>query len=87
MDSGALDDDESETEEAEEDVLTRFGAGFRPRRVCMSFLEYQMGRPVRGCACGERCTHGDRCTFAHSWAELHPEASAQTEVVAAASGA
>ena len=30
----ALDDDESETEsESEEDVLTRFGAVFRPRRV------------------------------------------------------
>ena len=87
----ALDDDESETEsesEVAEDGLTRFGAGFWPWRVCMSFLEYQMGRPVRGCA------YGDRCTFAHSRAELHPEASAReheltwkTEVVAVASGA
>ena len=58
-----LDDAESETEsesEVEEDVLTLFGAGFRPRRVCMSFLVYHMGRPVRECA------FGDRCTFVHS---------------------
>ena len=56
--------------------MTRFSAGFLPRRVCMSFLEYQMGMPVRGCA------YGDRCTFAHSWAELHPEASAQERELA-----
>ena len=50
-------------------AATRFGAGFRPWRVCTRFLEFQMGRHVQGCAY-------DRCTFAHSWAELHPEASA-----------
>ena len=25
---------------------------------------------------GGGCAYGNRCTFAHSWAELHPEASA-----------
>ena len=44
------------------------GADFRPRRVCTSFLERQWG--------GRGCAYGDGCTFAHSWAELHPEASA-----------
>ena len=29
-----------------------------------------------GCACG------DKCTFAHSWAELHPEASAHEHELA-----
>ena len=53
-----------------EDAAARLAAGFRPKRVCMQFLKHQLGRPVRGCA------YGDRCTFAHSWAELHPEASA-----------
>ena len=42
----------------------------------MRFLEHQMGRPVWGCA------YGDRCTFAHSWAELHPEASAHERELA-----
>ena len=50
--------------------MIHFAGGFRPERVCMRFLELLMGRPVRGCA------HGDRCTFEHSWAELHAEASA-----------
>ena len=71
--SMAVDDDESEAEsesEVEEGAATRFAAGFRPLRVCTRFLEHQLGRPVWVCACG------DRCTFAHSWAELHPEASA-----------
>ena len=68
--AGADDEFEAESEaEVEEDVATRFAAGFRPMRVCVRFLEFQQGRPVRGCA------YGDRCTFAHSWAELHPEAS------------
>ena len=66
---------ESETE-VEEGAVTRFAAGFRPSRVCMRFLEHQMGRPVWGCA------YGDRCTFAHSWAELHPEASAREHELA-----
>ena len=62
---------ESESEsEPEEDVETRFAGGFRPMRVCKRFLELHMGRPVPGCA------YGDRCTFAHSWAELHREVSA-----------
>ena len=60
----------------EEGAVTRFAAGFRPLRVCMRFLEHQLGRPVRGCA------YGDRCTFAHSWAELHPEASAHERELA-----
>ena len=60
----------------EEGAETRFAAGFRPMRVCMRFLEHQMGRPVWGCA------YGDRCTFAHSWAELHPEASARERQLA-----
>ena len=73
----------------EEDASTRFAAGFRPLRVCTRFLEHQLGRPVWEGA------YGDRCTFAHSWAEHHPEASAQnnssprtflTEAVVAASG-
>ena len=68
--AGADDEFEAESEaEVEEDAVTRFAAGFRPMRVCVRFLEFQQGRPVRGCA------YGDRCTFAHSWAELHPEAS------------
>ena len=79
--SMAFDDDESEAEseseaEVEDGAVTRFAAGFRPLRVCMRFLEHQMGRPVRGCA------YGDRCTFAHSWAELHPEASAHEQQLA-----
>ena len=33
--------------------MTSFAGGFRPQRgVCMRFLELQMGRPVRECACG-----------------------------------
>ena len=68
---------ESESElEPEEDVETSFAGGFRPMRVCARFLELHMGRPVRGCA------YGDRCTFAHSWAELHPEASAHEHELA-----
>ena len=75
-DSMALEEDELETEsesrsEVEEDAATRFRAGFRPLRVCMRFLELHMGR-----ACG------DRCTFAHTWAELHPEASAHEQELA-----
>ena len=71
----AFDEDESEAKseaeaEVEDGAVTRFAAGFRPLRVCTRFLEHQQGRPVRGCA------YGDSCTFAHSWAELHPEASA-----------
>ena len=65
---------ESESEsEVEEGAATRFAAGFRPLRVCWRFVEHQMGRPVWECACG------DRCTFAHSWAELHREASAHEQ--------
>ena len=79
--SMAIDDDESEVESeaevvVEEDAATRFGTGFRPLRVCMRFLEHQMGRPVWGCG------YGDRCTFEHSWAELHPEASAHEQQLA-----
>ena len=59
-----------------EDAATRFAAGFRPLRVCMQFLKHQLGWPGRGCA------YGDRCTFAHSWAELHPEASAHEQQLA-----
>ena len=59
---------------AEDGAVTRLG--FRPWRVCVRFLEFQQGRPVRGCA------YGDRCTFAHSWAELHPEASAREQELA-----
>ena len=72
-DSMALEEDEleSESEVEEEDAETRFEAAFRPLRVCM-----HMGRPVRGCA------YGDRCTFVHSWAELHPEASAHDHELA-----
>ena len=33
-------------------------------------------QPVWGCA------YGDRCTFAHSWVELHPEASAHEQQLA-----
>ena len=73
--------------EVEEDAATRFGAAFRPLRVCMRFLELHLGRPERG------CVFGGRCTFAHSWAELHPEASAHgheltylTEAVVVVSG-
>ena len=74
-------DDESEAESeaevvVEEGVATRFAAGFRPLRVCTRFLEHQLGRPVWGCA------YGNRCTFAHSWAELHPEASAHEQQLA-----
>ena len=55
----ALDDDESESgsesgSEVEEHAATRFGAGFRPLRVRMRFLELHMGRPVRECANGDR---------------------------------
>ena len=78
-DSMSFDDDESETEsesEVEEDALTRFADGFRPLRVCTPFLEVHMGRHVRICA------FVDRCTFAHSWAELHPEASAHEHELA-----
>ena len=67
--AGAYDESEAESEAkvvVEEGAVTRFAAGFRPLRVCTRFLEHQLGRPVRGCA------NGDRCTFAHSWAELHP---------------
>ena len=69
-------------EEAEAEVVveegaeTRIAAGFRPLRVCTQFLEHQLGRPVWVCA------YGDRCTFAHSWAELHPEASAHEQQLA-----
>ena len=31
---------------------------------------------------GRGCAHGDRCTFAHSWAELHPAASAHEQQLA-----
>ena len=80
-DSMALEEDELETvsesgSEVEEDTATRFGTGFRPLWVCMRFLELHMGRPVRECA------YGDRCTFAHSWAKLHPEASAHEQELA-----
>ena len=53
--SMAIEDDESESEseseaeaeaEVEEGAVTRFAAGFRPLRVCMRFLEHQLGRPV-----------------------------------------
>ena len=68
---------ESESEvEVEEGAEIRFTAGFRPLRVCTRFLEHRMGRPVWECA------YGDRCTFAHSWAELHPEASAHEHELA-----
>ena len=60
----------------EEGVATRFAAGFRPSRFCTRFLEHQLGRPVWVCA------YGDRCTFAHSWAELHPEALAHEQQLA-----
>ena len=73
--SMAFDDDESEAE-VEEGAATRFAAGFRTLRVCTWFLEHQMGRPVWG------CPFGDRCTFAHSWVELHPEASAHEQQLA-----
>ena len=72
--AGADHESEAESEAEvvmEEGVATRFAAGFRPLRVCTRFLEHQLGRPVWGCACGNGW-----CTFAHSWAELHPEASA-----------
>ena len=54
-DSMALEEDELDTgseleSEPEEDAVTRFAGGFRPLRVCMRFLELQMGRAVRGCA-------------------------------------
>ena len=80
-DSVVIEEDELEAElesgsEPEEDAMTRFAAGFRLLRVCMRFLEHQMGRPVWGCA------YGNRCTFAHSWAELHPEASAHDHELA-----
>ena len=76
---GAFDVAVEESEAAvvvEEGAETRFAAGFQPMRVCTRFLEHQLGRPVRGCA------YGDRCTFAHSWAELHPEASAHEQQLA-----
>ena len=75
--AGAYDESEAESESeagAEDGAVTRLG--FRPWRVCVRFLEFQQGRPVRGCA------YGDRCTFAHSWAELHPEASAHERYLA-----
>ena len=50
------------------------GADFRPRCVCTRFLERQWG--------GRGCAYGDGCTFAHSWAELHPEASAHERELA-----
>ena len=80
-DSMVLEEDElgmeSESEsEPEEDAVTRFADGFRHLRVCMRFLELHMGRPVRGCA------YGDWCTFAHSLAELRPEASAYEQDLA-----
>ena len=78
-DSVVLEEDELESEsesEPEEDAVTRSAEVFRPLRVCMRFLEIQMGRPVRLSA------YGDRCTFAHSWAELHPEASAHEQELA-----
>ena len=59
-----------------EDAAARLAAGFRPMRVCMQFLKHQLGWPGRGCA------YGSRCTFAHSWAELHPEASAHEQQLA-----
>ena len=78
--AGAYDESEAESSEAEvvveEDAVTRFAAGFRPLRVCTRFLEHQLGRPVWGGA------YGVRCTFAHSWAELHPEASAHEQQLA-----
>ena len=79
--SMAFDDDESVAEseseaEVEDGAVSRFAAGFRPLRVCIRFLEHQMGRPVWGCA------YGDRCTFAHSWAEPHLEASAHERQLA-----
>ena len=77
--AGADDEFEAESEadaEVEEDAATRFAAGFRPLRVCTRFLEHQLERPVWVCA------YGDRCTFAHSWAELHPEASAHEHQLA-----
>ena len=49
IESMALDSDESEAEaeaEVEEGAVTRFAVGFRPLRVCMRFLEHQVGRPV-----------------------------------------
>ena len=73
--AGAHDESEAEVV-VEEGAVTRFADGFRPVRVCTRFLERQLGRPVRGCA------YGDRCTFAHSWAELHPEASAHERELA-----
>ena len=87
MDSGgvwhclALEEDESEAWSesgvvVEEGAATWSAAGFQPLRVCTRFLEHQIGRTVRGYACG------DRCTFAHSWAELHPEASAHEQQLA-----
>ena len=59
-----------------EDAAACLAAGFRPMRVCVQFLKHQLGWPGRGCA------YGDRCTFAHSWAELHPEASAHEQQLA-----
>ena len=77
--AGACGESEAESEseaDVEEGAATRFAAGFRPLRVCTRFLEHQLGRPVWECA------YGDRCTFAHSWAELHPEASAHEQQLA-----
>ena len=81
-DSVVLKEDELESEsesesEPEEDAVTRFAEGFRPLRVRMRFLEIHMGRPVTVV-----CLWGYRCTFAHSWAELHPEASAHEQELA-----
>ena len=57
--AGACDESEEESEAevvVEEGAVTRFADGFRPVRVCTRFLEHQLGRPVRGCAYGDRCT-------------------------------
>ena len=67
---------EAEAEAEMEDAAARFAAGFRPLWVCTQFLQQQLGWPGWGCA------YGDRCTFAHSWAELHPEASAHEQQLA-----
>ena len=57
------------------DPAGRVASDFRPRRVCKRFLESRWGG--RECACGQGCT------FAHSRAELHPEASAHEHDLAA----
>ena len=72
----AMEESEAAVVVVEEGAGTRFAAGFPPMRVCTRFLEHQLGRPVRGCA------YGDRCAFAHPRAELHPEASAHEHELA-----